>query len=67
MGDLALSLLMIAALGLIAMAIKLWRQRGPSLNVWLMLIAAVVMLANVAIWVVPGPNGATPIDRAEGP
>jgi hypothetical protein len=67
MGDLALSLLMLAALGLIGGAVLRWRREGPGRNVWLMLIAAAVMLANVAIWVSPGPDGAAPIDHAAGP
>jgi hypothetical protein len=67
MGDLALSLLMLAALGLIGGAVLRWRREGPGRNVWLMLIAAAVMLANVAIWVIPGPDGAAPIDHAAGP
>ena len=65
MGDLALSLLMLAALGLIGGAILRWRREGPGRNVWLMLVAAAVMLANVAIWVIPDSHGAAPIDRAE--
>jgi hypothetical protein len=32
---------------------------------WLMFVAAAVMLANVAIWVIPDSHGAAPIDRAE--
>jgi hypothetical protein len=38
-----------------------------SRNVWLMLIAAAVMLADVAIWVVPGPGGASPMAATAGP
>jgi hypothetical protein len=29
-----------------------------------MLVLAAIMLANVAIWIIPGPDGAAPIDRA---
>jgi hypothetical protein len=65
MGDLALSLLMLTALGLIGGAILRWRREGPGRNVWLMLVAAAVMLANVAIWVIPDSHGAAPIDRTE--
>jgi hypothetical protein len=64
MDDIVLSLLMLSALALIGGAVLQWRRRGPSRNVWLMLILAAVMLANVAIWVVPGPDGAAPVDRA---
>jgi hypothetical protein len=62
-----LSMLMLGALGLIGGAILLWRRRGFSRNVWLMLVAAAVMLADVATWVVPGPNGASPMNAASGP
>jgi hypothetical protein len=44
---------MLAALALIAGAIVLWRRAGFVRQVWLMLIAAAVMLANVAIWSIP--------------
>jgi len=68
MDDLALSLAMLAALAFIVAAAWRWRQGGPSLNVWLMLAVALVLLVNVAIWVVPYGNGAAPIDRAaDGP
>jgi hypothetical protein len=59
--DLVLSLLMLAALGLLVGAILLWRRQGFVRQVWLMLIAAAVMLANVVIWVIPtGGSGDTP-------
>ena len=64
MDDLALSLAMLAALAFIGGAVWRWRRNGPSLNVWLMLGVALVLLVNVAIWVIPGPDGAAPIDRA---
>ena len=62
--DLMLSLLMVAALALIGGAIVRWRREGPGRQVWLMLAAAAVMLANVAIWSIPGddmnaPNAAS--------
>jgi hypothetical protein len=64
MDDLALSLAMLAAVALIAGAIVQWRRGGASRQVWLMLLAAAVLLADVAIWVVPGGDGAAPVDRA---
>ena len=64
MDDLVLSLVMVVALALIGGALWQWRRRGTDRNVWLMLVLAAVMLANVAIWVVPGPDGAAPISRA---
>ena len=57
MSDTALSLLMAGAFASIAGAIWLWRRDGFVRQVWLMLLAAAVMLANVAIWVIPmGPS-----------
>jgi hypothetical protein len=67
MGDLALSLLMLVALGLVAGAVIQWRRNGPSRNVWLMLVAALVMLANVAIWVIPDRHGASPLNHPAAP
>lgn len=55
--DWVLSLLMLAALALIAGAIVLWRRAGFVRQVWLMLLAAAVMLANVVIWAIPVPPG----------
>jgi hypothetical protein len=54
--DLMLSLLMLAAIALIVGAIVRWRREGFVRHVWLMLIAAAVMLANVAIWAIPGDD-----------
>lgn len=62
-----LSLLMLCAIGLIGGAFLLWRREGPGRKVWLMLVAAAVMLADVAIWVVPDSHGAAPVNRAAGP
>lgn len=64
MNDIALSLLMLVALALAGGAIWQWRRQGPSRNVILMLVLAAIMLANVAIWVIPGPNGAAPAAAA---
>jgi hypothetical protein len=64
MDDLALSVAMLAALAFVGAAIWRWRRSGPSLNVWLMFGVALVLIVNVAIWVIPGPDGAAPVDRA---
>jgi hypothetical protein len=63
--DLMLSLLMAAALALIVGAIVRWRREGAGRQVWLMLAAAAVMLANVAIWAIPGDDVNAP-DAASG-
>lgn len=58
MGDLLLSLTMLAALALLAGAFVLWRRRGEGRKALLMVIAALVALANVAIWSLPAPAAA---------
>ena len=58
--DLILSLLMLLAIALVVGAIARWRREGFVRQVWLMLIAAAVMLANVAIWALPGDVGNVP-------
>ncbi len=55
MADFALSLTMLAALALIAGAIVLWVKRGERRKALLMIVAALVALANVAIWSLPAP------------
>lgn len=52
MGDLLLSVLMLAGLALIAGAVFVFRA-GDRRRALLMIVAALVMFANVAIWVVP--------------
>ena len=54
MADFALSLTMLAALALSGGAIVLWR-RGEGRKALLMAAAALVALANVAIWSLPTP------------
>ena len=56
-----LSILMLAAIAMVLGAVYLWRQRGTSKQVWLMLVLAVVLAANVAIWVVPSVTGTAPV------
>ena len=55
MADLALSLMMFAALALLAGAVVLWIKRGERRKALLMIVAALVALANVAIWSLPAP------------
>ena len=54
MADFALSLTMLAALALLGGAYILWR-RGERRKAGLMAAAALVALANVAIWSIPAP------------
>ena len=58
-----LSILMLTAIVMLLGAVYLWRQRGTSKQVWLMLVLAIVVLANVAIWVVPSVNGTAPAQQ----
>lgn len=58
-----LSILMLAAIAMVVGAVILWRRRGASKQVWLMLVLAVVLAANVAIWVVPSEGGTAPVQQ----
>ncbi len=51
--DTVLSILVLAAIALVWGAFALWRRGGARKQVVLMLIAAGVLAANVAIWVIP--------------
>jgi Na+(H+)/acetate symporter ActP len=46
-----------AAFLLLFGAWKLWRRDGAVQKMWLMIAAALVIFANIAIWVVPDPQG----------
>ena len=62
--DTILSVLVLASVAMVGGAILLWRRDGFSKPVWLMLLLAVVMIANVLIWTIPDKDGTAPIDRA---
>lgn len=47
------SIMMLAAFALVAGAISLWRRGASRRQIALMLGVALVIVANVAIWVVP--------------
>jgi hypothetical protein len=36
---------------------RLWQRDGLGKQIWLMVGAAIVIIANVAIWTVPDQNG----------
>ncbi|MGN6500879.1 MAG: hypothetical protein ACTHKM_12120 [Tsuneonella sp.] len=55
-----LSILMLAALALVAGAVYLWRREGFRRQAVLMLVLAAIALANVAIWTLPGAGGKSP-------
>jgi hypothetical protein len=62
--DLVLSIVMLAAVALLAGALFLWCRGGASKQVWLMLLLALVMIANVLIWTLPDASGTAPVERA---
>lgn len=59
--DIVLSLLVLAALALVAGAIVLFR-RGYRKQAGLMVLAALVAVMNVAIWTIPDSAGNAPVD-----
>ena len=62
--NMVLSILMLAAGALLLGAFALWRRGGARKQIVLMLILAAVMVANVLIWTVPGPDGEAPVTKA---
>lgn len=63
--DLVLSIVMLAALALMAGAFVLWRRTGEVRNPALMVVLALIALANVLIWTVPSPDGTTPLEEVQ--
>ena len=62
--DTVLSVVVLVAVGLVGVAIWRWRREGPGKQVWLMLVLAAVMIANVLIWTLPDASGEAPVNRA---
>ena len=60
----ALSIAMLSAILLLFGACKRWRRDGSSQQIWLMVAAALVIFANVAIWVVPDKQGKSLVTEA---
>ena len=52
-----LSIAMLSGFLLLFGAWKRWRRDGASQQMWLMTAAALVIFANIAIWVVPDDKG----------
>lgn len=63
MTDIVLSIVMLAALALVAGAFVLWRRTGEMKNPALMVLLAVIAVANVLIWTVPTNTGEVPIEQ----
>lgn len=61
MTDIVLSIVMLAALALVAGAFVLWRRTGEVKNPALMVLLAVIAVINVLIWTVPTSSGEAPI------
>ncbi|MBI1403559.1 MAG: hypothetical protein GC147_10130 [Porphyrobacter sp.] len=63
MTDIVLSIVMLAALALLAGAFVLWRRTGEMRNPALMVLLAFIAVINVLIWTVPTETGEVPIDQ----
>jgi len=65
--DIALSLLVLAVIALVLGAAVLWRRGGHRRQAVLMLVLAAVMIANIAIWTLPTPEGRSLSGEAKRP
>lgn len=63
--NLILSIMVLAAFGLMLGAFFLWRKGGPIKQVLLMVLLAVIAMVNVGIWTVPDAEGTAPLDKLE--
>jgi hypothetical protein len=61
MTDFVLSIVMLAALALVAGAAVLWRRTGQIKQPALMVLLAVIAVFNVLIWTIPNAGGEAPI------
>lgn len=61
--DIVLSIVMLAALALVAGAVVLWRRTGEVKQPALMVLLAVIAVINVLIWTIPSPGGTAPIEQ----
>lgn len=64
MTDIVLSIVMLAALALLAGAFFLWRRTGELKQPALMVLLALIAIANILIWTVPTGDGTSPVDKA---
>ena len=62
--DLVLSIVMLAAFALLVGAFVLWRRTRELKNPALMVVLAIVAIANVLIWTIPDADGTSPLDSA---
>ncbi len=61
--NIVLSIVMLTAGALIAGAFVYWRRTGQTKQPLLMLLLALIAIANVAIWTVPTSDGEAPVDK----
>jgi hypothetical protein len=64
MANLILSVATFAGILLLWGAWKRWQSDGAGKQMWLMIVAALVIFANIAIWVVPDPQGKSLVSEA---
>ena len=55
--NIILSIAMFTGFVLLFGAWKRWQRDGAGQQVWLMVVTALVIFANIAIWVVPDEKG----------
>ncbi|WAT18799.1 hypothetical protein OZN62_04310 [Aurantiacibacter sp. MUD11] len=65
MFDLILSIIVLAAIALAIGAYVMWRK-GMNRQAMLMAILSFIMIANVAVWVIPMESGESPADVVAG-
>ncbi len=59
--NVTLSIMMLAAIALAIGAVFLWVKRGQRKQAGLMMLLAVIMIVNIAIWTVPDASGEAPL------
>lgn len=60
-----LSLMVLAAIGLLGGAYMVWRRGNNPRQALLMVVLALVAVVNVAIWTVPDSGGESPLEKVE--
>jgi hypothetical protein len=60
-----LSVLMLAMIGMLGLAFIAWRKGASRKQIGLMLLLALIMAINIAIWTVPDASGDAPVEKAE--
>ena len=62
--DLVLSIVMLAAILLLLGAYAMWKRTGEAKQPALMVVLAIVAIANVLIWTIPNSDGTSPLEAA---